>query len=489
MQTTFSDRARRQVLPTIMLTLFMEMLGASLINVAIPSIKADLHPVAAHWLISAYALGFGMALLLAGHMADVWGHRAIHLLGMAIFTLSSACCTIAPDMGQLVAARIGQGIGNAMVAPQILAFMQILYSPVERVQKLPYIGISAALGTMLGPILGGALITQDMAGMGWRIVFATDAAGGLLTLVCGMMFLPGGTARRQTAGTISGTISGTVLLAAITAAITLACMGWAGWNRFRHPAMWLLPVGVVTGMLIAMSALARRRRRADGEGLLPPGLARQANLLIGAAMFVGLAASNNSFMVIFNLALQHGRGHTPLVAGLMYLPFGLGTILGITMLGRPFLVDHGRRVLALGALVLAGGTTAVMAILDHGDLPVLWAVPACVVAGIGAGMSAGCVGPVAVAWVGVQDAGKAAALLRMGQQMGLVLGSMLVVQPYLGGMGTSGQSRSMVAMLTLQGLLALVAILALRLHHPLFPPLSSGQQQPAARACEQAVAA
>jgi MFS family permease len=462
MQTGISERARMLILLTIVLTMFMEMLNASLMNVAIPSIKADFHAdaLSARWLISGYAFGFGMSLLLAGNLADIWGHRLIYLTGMAIFTACSGWSMLAPGIGSLIAARIGQGIGNAMVAPQMLAFMQILFSPVERVRKLPYLGVSAAMGTMLGPVLGGGLISQDAGGMGWRAVFAMDMAGGLAALLCGMLFLPRGTAR---GGRPTG-VMGTLLLSGAIACLMMAFMCWGRESRFHYPAGFMV-LAVLLGLACRQWLAADTRR----EAIFSPELASYTNLLTGTLMTVGLAASHGSFLVIFNFAMQHGRGHSAFHAGLMYLPFGCGALTGLMLLGRRFLVQYGRRVLALGALLIAFGASCVMAVLGSSDMPLLWAIPGCVVAGIGCGMSSGCLGPVAVAWVHIQHAGMAAALLRLGQQMGMVLGSVLIVQPYFADSGSWGYPKELLAILSLQAVLVMVALLALRLNAPLFP--------------------
>jgi len=139
----------------IMQAIFMELLNASLINVAIPSIKAGFNasPQAAQWLISGYALGFAVVLPAAGMLADRLGHKRVFLAGLALFTLASAGCGVASNMGVLIAARAGQGMGNAMVAPQIMGFLQILFSPTERVSKLPWLGLASGTGATLGPLL------------------------------------------------------------------------------------------------------------------------------------------------------------------------------------------------------------------------------------------------------------------------------------------------------------------------------------------------
>ncbi|WP_157098833.1 MFS transporter [Novosphingobium rosa] len=462
MQTGISERARMLMLFTIVLTMFMEMLNASLMNVAIPSIKADFHAdaLSVRWLISGYAFGFGMTLLLAGNLADTWGHRLIYLLGMAIFTTCSAWSMLAPGIVSLIAARMGQGIGNAMVAPQMLAFMQILFSPVERVRKLPYLGVSAAMGTMLGPVLGGGLISPDAGGLGWRAVFAMDLAGGLAALLCGLAFLPKGTAQ----GRRPASVIGTLLLSGAAACLMMAFMCWGRESRFNYP-VGFMALAVMLGLACRQWLAADRTR----EAIFSPELTGYSNLLTGALMTVGLAAGHGSFLVIFNFAMQHGRGHSAFHAGLMYLPFGCGVLIGLILLGRRFLVQHGRRVLALGALLMAFGASCVMAVLGSSDMPLLWAIPGCVVAGIGGGMSSGCLGPVAVAWVHVQHAGMASALLRLGQQMGMVLGSVLIVQPYFADSGSWGYPKELMAIFGLQALLVVVALLALRLNTPLFP--------------------
>lgn len=456
MQITVSNRARNAALGTIMLTLFLETLNSSLVTVVMPDIKSSLHAPAqsVRWLISGHALGFGVTLLLAGRLADVLGHRLIYLVGTAIFTAASLWCAMGQDIDQLIAARLFQGVGSAMVVPQVMAFMQILFSATQRVQKVPWLGASAGLGATVGPVLAGVLAQ----GAGWRTVFWADILFGLLALGCGYAFLP----RRTAQAGHRMNMPGTLLLSAAIACLMMALSSLGQWDSLGTQLGYLVAAG-------ALIAASRSRLISPDTPILPPALRRLTNLHLGMGMVVGLAASHASFLVIFNYALQHDRGSSPLYSGLMHLPYSAGVLAGMILLGRRFLIHHGRWVLAGGAVLLGVGATCVMLAVGMAHLPLQWAIPAIVLTGMGVGMSSGCIAPVCLAWVPVGDAGMASALLRLGQQAGFMLGSAVIVQPYFAESTPLDYSKDVLAIVPLQAILVGVVVLALRLTQPLFP--------------------
>ncbi|HWU01356.1 MAG TPA: hypothetical protein VN222_01335, partial [Novosphingobium sp.] len=261
------------------------------------------------------------------------------------------------------------------------------------------------------------------------------------------------------------------LLSAMAGALVAAMTVLGRWDRL---ALALGLLGLAGGLWLLAWHHLRARAAQGRQAMYPVALLGQRALWTGTLMTVCYASANGSFLVIFNVGLQHGRGHSAFEAGLLHLPFSLGVMAGVTLLARRWLVRHGRRVLAGGAVLAALGGSAVMTVLAMRGWPVAWALPAIVVAGVGVGLTSSSVAPVTLAWVDVRHAGMAAATLRLGQQVGAALGSAVIVRPYFAQQGSvSGGSShwgEIAAIAPLLALLGLAALLALTLPLPLFPP-------------------
>ena len=152
---------------------FMDLLDVTIVQVALPSIGADLAASDAQleWIVSGYMLAFAMGLITGGRLGDLFGRRRIFLIGVAGFTLSSAAAAAAWSGDVLVVTRIAQGLFAALMVPQLLASVQALFSPRERAPMYGLIGGVSGLAAVLGPVLGGWLIDADLWGLGWRTVF------------------------------------------------------------------------------------------------------------------------------------------------------------------------------------------------------------------------------------------------------------------------------------------------------------------------------
>ncbi|OYZ41288.1 MAG: MFS transporter, partial [Novosphingobium sp. 16-62-11] len=198
-QTIATMTARQKSLAffTLITALVLEIVDVTIINTALPAMQADfaargqdLGGSAAQWIAAGYSLAFGLLLLLGGRLGDLFGGRAMFLIGVAGFTLASVLCGVAGDPQLLIAARVAQGAAGAIMAPQVMAVIQILYDPVERIGRLAWFGVIGGLAGIAGPIIGGLLISANIAGLGWRTVFLINLPIGLAALVAGWRYLP-----------------------------------------------------------------------------------------------------------------------------------------------------------------------------------------------------------------------------------------------------------------------------------------------------------
>ncbi len=165
--SSLAPRARTLAFATLTVAFVMDVLDSTIVNIAIPAIRADLGagPVAVQWMVAGYSMAFAMLLVSGGRMGDVFGYRRMFIGGMLGFTLASLLCGVAPTPTALIVARLVQGATAACMGPQVLALVQLLYPPHERLAALSFFGVLGGLTAVLGPVIGGALIEANIAGL------------------------------------------------------------------------------------------------------------------------------------------------------------------------------------------------------------------------------------------------------------------------------------------------------------------------------------
>src|SRR5947209_1807732 len=163
-------------LPVVLTGTFMVVLDFFIVNVALPAMQTGLHAstAAIEWVVAGYALTTAVLLMTAGRLGDRYGRRRIFSLGLALFTLASLLCGIAPDAGKLVAARLAQGAGGALLMPNVLAIINVTYTGPQRTRALSFYGLTMGVAAVGGQLLGGALIALDPGGVSWRACFLVN---------------------------------------------------------------------------------------------------------------------------------------------------------------------------------------------------------------------------------------------------------------------------------------------------------------------------
>jgi EmrB/QacA subfamily drug resistance transporter len=464
---TLSPRQKLLALLTLVVAVVLEIVDLTIVNTALPAIKSDLGAgaEAAQWVVAGYALSFALLLMAGGRLGDSFGYRRIFLIGVAGFTLASLACGLAASPGQLVAARLLQGAMGAIMAPQAMALMQVLFDPLERVSKLALFGLIGGLAAIGGPVLGGLLIEANLLGLGWRLVFLINLPLGLLALAAGWYFLPVTRSGRPAGFDLPGMA---LFAAAVLALLWPLTRADAGWTAREWLCLALaLPLAAWGWRHVGVQVKAGRAALFDPELLTVPAFAP------GLALSVAFAAANAGFLLAFAFALQSERGESPLVTGLLHMPFGFGAMVGIGLLGRTFLPKYGRWVLVAGASTMALAAAAVLA--GIGQLALSWPqlTPLLVLAGVGMGTISGCINPVALARIDRDHAGAASALLRTCQQLGSALGVALAGSVYFAWRSDAGPPPSLAAAMVVAALLLLCAWLAARLPARIFAAQSA----------------
>jgi EmrB/QacA subfamily drug resistance transporter len=409
---TMDGRARWLALLVLCLGDLMIVLDMTVVNVALPSIRADLalSEASLAWVVNAYLLTFGGFLLLGGRLGDLFGHRRLFLAGVASFTVASIGCGLAQSPAMLVVARAVQGLGGAVVSAVALSLIMTLFTePQERVKAMGVIGFIAAGGGSLGVLLGGVL--TDL--LDWHWIFLVNVPVGVAVYGFSMVLLPasrteGADRRLDVAGAVTVTASLVLAVYAIVNGNT------AGWTSAR--TVTLLAAAVVLGAAFLVLELR------VGAPLVPLGLFRSRNLAISNIVGVLWAAAMFAWFFLAALYLQVVLEYSPMEVGLAFLPGNL--IMGAFSLGlsAKLVLRFGlRRPLAVGLAIAAVGLVllARAPVDGHFAADVL---PSMLLLGLGAGIAFNPVLLAAMTDVEPKDAGLASGVVNTSFMMGGALG-------------------------------------------------------------------
>jgi EmrB/QacA subfamily drug resistance transporter len=452
---------RWRALTVTQLAGFMSLLDVSIVNVAIPSIQQSLGASVAQvqWVVSGYALSFGLVLVAGGRLGDALGRRRMFLVALTGFVLTSALCGAAPSAELLVVARLVQGVTAGMLTPQNSGLIQVLFHGVERGRAFGIFGATVGLSTAVGPVLGGLILTAAGQQEGWRWVFYVNVPIGLVALVAAWRLVP---SRERTGQPVASQIDvlGALLLGAGVLCLLLPLV------EVDSGGLWwlfgLAPVLIV--LFLGWEQLMVRRDRAPllDTRLLSATPGYPAGATLGLVYFVGFSG----IWLVFALYFQRGLGYTPLQSGLEVTSFALGSAVSAVVAGR-LVTRYGRwlTVVGLGGVAVGLAATAV----------VLYAVPAAwvaafplLVAGIGGGAVISPNVTLTLECVPTRMGGAAAGALQTGQRIGSAIGTATLAAVFYGVVAHSGhyQNAIVAALLTGTGfvcLALLVAVLELRL--------------------------
>ncbi|BEV01808.1 MFS transporter [Novosphingobium olei] len=457
-----ADTRRNLALLTVMLAFVLDIADSTIVNTALPAIQQELSAsnAAAQWMVAGYFLSFSVFLVAGGRLGDLFGYRRLFLAGVAAFTLASLGCGMAQSADQLVACRVAQGCAAALMGPQVMAVVQVLFSPTERIAKLAWFGTLGGIAAVLGPIVGGLLIAANPLGLGWRAVFLINLPIGVIALAAGARFLPDARSPDAQGLDLGGTaLLGTGLVALLVPMVQGPELGWPAWT--------LALLGAVPVIAVLALAHARARGRVGKDRLIEPTLFHERAFTLGLSASVCFSAGVSGFVLVFALAVQLLLARSPLDTALLLAPFGVGVSLGIAFVGRKLLPRLGKWIPFVGASAMALLGASVLLLVPTAPPTALLAV-LLVPTGLAMGMVAGPLTPIALARVRHAHAGIASGMLKTAQQVGGALGAAVVGGAWFAGHGTT------IAAVVLAAILGAAALCAAALPRSLFG--STGEQ-------------
>jgi len=392
---------------------FMTFLDFFIVNVALPSIQTELHAGqdAVQLVVAGYGLAFAVGMISGGRLGDLYGRRRMFTLGLALFTLTSAACGLAPNAGFLVVARVLQGAAGALMTPQVLAILGSVYGGARRAKAFAAYGLAMGIAGVLGQLLGGALIQADLAGSGWRGIFLINLPVGAVALLLVRRTVPeshGDRAQLDLLGTALVTLS---LTAVVLPLVEGQQHGWPTWT-------WL-SLGAAPVLLAGFVAHQRHRRATGRAPLVELNLFRDRTFSVGSLASLTFSVVPPAFFFILALYLQEGRRCTPLFSGAVFIAVGVG-FLAAMLTAERMTARLGRQILALGALAVGAGCLLLAETADASSALVL--VPGLAVVGFGSGMVLVPLSATVLADVDARHAGAAAGVLSTAQQLGGALG-------------------------------------------------------------------
>ena len=450
---------------------FMALLDGSIVTVALPSIQRSLGASVAQvqWVVSGYALAFGLVLVAGGRLGDALGRRRMFLVALSGFIVTSALCGAAPSAELLIMARLLQGVAAGMLTPQNSGLIHALFHGAERGKAFGVFGATVGLSTAVGPVLGGLILTASGEQEGWRWGFSVNVPIGLIALVAAWRPVP--SQQRGATSVASHSVAshidvvGTLLLGASVLCLLLPLVQVDSGGLRR---LWWL-FGVAPVLVALFLRWERRLVRRDRMPLLntrmlcaTPGF--RAGATLGLVYFVGFSG----IWLVFALYFQHGLGCTPLQSGLAVTPFALGSAVSAAVAGR-LVIRYGRWVTVVGLVGVAIGLVGTALVLHAAPAAsTVWMVALpLLVAGVGGGavitpnvaLTLECVPP--------RMGGVAAGALQTGQRIGSAIGTGTLAAVFSGVVSHNGsyQEAITVALLSATGFVCLalfVAVLELR---------------------------
>lgn len=451
-------------LVTVLLGAALPIIDFFIVNVALPTIDADLHASTAtlELVVAAYGIAYAVLLVVGGRLGDSFGRRRLFFAGLWLFTLTSLACGIAPTASTLVVARAAQGAASALLLPQVLSIIQATTTGEKRSRALGLYGATGGISTIVGQLLGGALVAADLWGTGWRPIFLVNVPIGLVVLVMARR-LPESRAHNP----LGVDRLGTALLAVALLSLLLPLMegralGWPVWS------IALLVVSPVAAA--AFVHVERRLERLGGTPLLPPSVLRLPSVRRGLMVAIPFFGAFGSFMFVFAMTLQEGLHFGPLGAGGALTPLAVAYFT-VSMLSSRLVTRYGQKVVAVGGAITAIGMVTLLCttLAAWPHVTILDLAPAMVAIGAGNGLAMTTLFRIVLSHVPTDLAGVGSGVMTTNQQTSLALGvatlgSLYAALSVPGAMGPRDAFALVIGLVAV--LAAIVAVTARRLPDP-----------------------
>ncbi|MCQ9615699.1 MFS transporter [Paenalcaligenes niemegkensis] len=429
------EPARWRILIVLLASLFMSLVGVSIVNVALPSIQNGLHASQSdiQWVLSGYALTFGIVLVSAGRAGDLLGRGGLFLIGTGIFTAASIAAGVASDATWLNVARFLQGLGSGLLSPQSIGMIQQYFRGAERGRAFGHLGTVVGFSVAIGPVLGGLLIKLGGADIGWRLTFLVNVPIGLLTIVLGLLWFPRpliayaespGQSLSSRKNRIVRSLDpvGSLLLGLAVLAVLFPFM-----ESRSSPLLWLLlPAGLA--LIYIWIKWERRYARHGGSPMVDLGIFSISSFTNGTLIMTLYFFGMTSIWVLVALYVQMGTGKTAFEAGLFGIPAALLSAYAAAWAGKR-VMRYGRKIVICGLLLALLGLALSMLVAflyEKGMVSVWWLMLTLSFIGLAQGSVISPNQTLTLADVPLDYAGSSGAIMQTGQRIGTSIGIAMI---------------------------------------------------------------
>lgn len=425
------DPRRWRILAVLLVAIFMSLVGVSILNVGLPSIQEGLDASQSQlqWVLSGYALTFGVVLVAAGRAGDIFGRGFLFIVGVVVFTLSSVAAGFATDPTMLTAARFVQGVGSGLLNPQGVGMIQQYFRGAERGKAFGMFGSVVGVSVGVGPLLGGLLIQAGGVQEGWRWIFFVNVPVGILALVLAFLWFPKPLLKRQRGRTAGQAMRDLDPVGAVVLGLAILALLLPFVEARAAVSAWLwalLPVGAV---LLGIWGLWEKKYKNRGHSpMVDLSIFRVRSFLNGSVLIGLYFLGITSVWVLVAQYMQEGLGHTALESGVI----GLGNAVASAVSSN----WAGRHVLRLGRKVVVGGMASVLVGLglsamiiqlqDRGIVSEWWLLATLAFVGLGQGAVVSPNQTLTLADVPLEYAGSSGGIMQTGQRIGTSIGIAMI---------------------------------------------------------------
>lgn len=460
-----SDKARWRILGVLLTVIFMSLVSVSIVNVALPAIQRNLGASQSdlQWVLSGYALTFGIVLVAAGRAGDVMGRGGLFLLGVGVFTVSSIAAGLAPNAMWLNVARFAQGLGSGLLNPQGLGMIQHYFRGAERARAFGYLGSAVGVSVAIGPVLGGLLIEFGGPALGWRLTFLVNVPIGVIAIILGLLWFPkplitlpsvlSGTST-ETAKMPSLDPIGSALLGQAVLAILFPFVESRG-----STALWLLlPGGFL--LIYAWVKWERYYARTGRPPMVDLDIFSTRSFTNGTVIMTLYFLGMSSVWVLVALYVQEGNGMSALQSGLFGIPSALVSAIAAHWAGRQ-VMRYGRRIIIGGLVVGLLGLASCIAVVylhEQGGFSIWWLVLSLSLVGLAQGSVISPNQTLTLAEVPIAYAGSSGAVMQTGQRIGTSVGIAVITGAVFAVLSVTSWPTAFVAGFCLIGFVLLLAL-------------------------------
>lgn len=429
------DAVRWRILIVLLAAIAMSLISVSIVNVALPAIQEGLGASQSdlQWVLSGYALTFGVVLVAAGRAGDIMGRGGIFIIGVAIFTAASVASGLAPNATSLNVARFIQGVGSGLLSPQGVGMIQQYFRGSERGQAFGYFGSAVGVSVGIGPVLGGLLIELGGIEIGWRLTFLVNVPIGIATLIMAFFWFPkplfqrGPRDPRSLWRRMLSMLSALDPVGALLLGLAVFAILFPFMDSRASVLHWLwLPAGMA--LVAAWVWWERRYARLGHSPMVDLHIFSTRSFSYGTLIMTLYFMGMTSIWVLVALYMQEGAGKSALQAGMVGIPAAFVSALAANWAGKR-VATYGRKVVIGGlccAMAGVGLCISVILLQANGYLSIWWLMPSLILIGLAQGSVISPNQALTLAEVPLAYAGSSGAIMQTGQRIGTSVGIAII---------------------------------------------------------------